>query len=208
MHQTPLQAPPPITVVLEQLLTTEKHITIGEIVDRIDERAFGLLMLIVGLPTFIPVLPFGSPIVGSLYMLLALRLIIGMDRPWLPGFVRNKALAPQTVDTLRRRGLPLVRRLERFSRPRFPVLNSPVAVRAAAIVVFLMGLILLSPAPFLNTLPAVAVMLIGLGLLNDDGIFVLTGMVLGVVAVGILVATVGLLVEVAQRLFPWWVRPR
>jgi len=206
MPQTPFQPPPPITVVLDQLLTTEKHITIGEIVDRIDERGFGLLMLILGLPTFIPLIPFGSPIVGALYMLLALRLIIGMDRPWLPGVVRNKVLSPQTAAALRRRGVPVVRRLERFSRPRVPVLNSPIAIRAAAIVVFLMGLILLSPAPFLNTLPAVAVMVIGLGLLNDDGVFVLGGMTLGVVAVGILIATVGLFVEVVRRLFPWWFR--
>src|SRR3989304_7219317 len=58
--------PPPISVVLDQLLATEKHITIGEIVDRIDERGFGLLMLVLGLPTFFPLLPFAAPGVGFL----------------------------------------------------------------------------------------------------------------------------------------------
>ncbi len=200
--------PPPISVVLDQLLATEKHITIGEIVDRIDERGFGLLMLVLGLPMLIPILPPGaSTLVGPLYSLLALRLIIGMDRPWLPGFVRRKELSAKTLDALRRRGVPLVRRIERFSRPRFRVLNNPVIVRVAAVNVFLMGLILLSPAPFLNTLPALSVIFVGLGLLNDDGIFLLAGLAVGVMVVGILSATVGLIVAALRRLFPWWFPP-
>ena len=200
--------PPPISVVLDQLLATEKHITIGEIVDRIDERGFGLLMLVLGLPMLIPILPPGaSTLVGPTYSLLALRLIIGMDRPWLPGFVRRKELSAKTLGTLRRRGVPLVQRIERFSRPRFRVLNHPVIVRVAAVNVFLMGLVLLSPAPFLNTLPALSVIFIGLGLLNDDGIFLLAGLLGGAAVIGILTATIGLIMGTVKRLFPWWFPP-
>ncbi len=196
--------PPPISVVLDQLLATEKRITIGEIVDRIDERGFGLLMLVLGLPMLIPILPPGpSTLVGPLYSLLALRLIIGMDRPWLPGFVRRKALSARTLEGLRRRGVPVIQRIERFSRPRFRVLNNPVIVRVAAVNVFLMGLVLLSPAPFLNTLPALSVMCIGLGLLNDDGIFLLLGLVVGAAVIGIFTATVSLIVTAVKRIFPW-----
>lgn len=200
--------PPPISVVLDQLLATETRVTIGEIVDRIDERGFGLLMLVLGLPMLIPILPPGaSTLVGPLYSLLALRLIIGMDRPWLPGFVRRKVLSARTLDTLRRRGVPVIQRIERFSRPRFRVLNNPVIVRLAALDVFLMGLVLLSPAPFLNTLPALSVMFIGLGLLNDDGIFLLLGLAVGAIVLGILTATVGLIVAALRRIFPWWFPP-
>lgn len=200
--------PPPISQALDQLLATDEHITVGEIVDRIDERGFGLLMLVLGLPMLVPILPPGaSTLVGPLYALLALRLIIGMDRPWLPHFVRRKELSPQTLAGLRRRGVPLIRRLERFSRPRFRVLNNPVIVRVAAVNVFLMGLVLLSPAPFLNTLPALSVMFIGLGLLNDDGVFLLAGLAVGVGVVALLSATIGLLVAALQRLFPWWFPP-
>lgn len=205
MPQLRRELPPPISQVLDQLLTTETHITIGEIVDRVDERGFGLLLLVLGLPMLIPVLPPGaSTIAGPMYSLLALRLVIGKDRPWFPAFLRRRELSPQTAESLRRRGVPLIRRLERFSRPRVGALNSPVAVRAAAIVVFIMGVVLLSPAPFLNTLPALAVMFIGLGLLNDDGIFLLAGMVLGVIVIGVLTATVGLIVAAIKQLFPWW----
>lgn len=200
--------PPPISQVLDHLLATDEHITIGEIVDRIDERGFGLLMLVLGLPMLFPILPPGaSTLVGPLYALLALRLIIGMDRPWLPEFVRRKELSAHTLARLRRRGVPLIRRLERFSRPRFRVLNNPVIVRVAAVNVFVMGLVLLSPAPFLNTLPALSVMFIGLGLLNDDGVFLLAGLAVGIGVVALLSATIGLIVAALQRLFPWWFPP-
>jgi hypothetical protein len=200
--------PPPISEVLDQLLATEERVTIGEIVDRIDERGFGLLMLILGLPMLIPVLPPGaSTLVGPIYSLLALRLVIGMDRPWLPGFVRRKVLSAQTLQVLRRRGVPLVRRIERFSRPRFRVLRHPLIVRLAALNVLIMGLVLLSPAPFLNTLPALSVMFIGLGLMKDDGVFLALGLGVGLVVLGLLAASVGLLVAALRRLAPWWFPP-
>lgn len=200
--------PPPISEVLAELLATEEHITVGEIIDRIDERAFGLLMVILGLPMLIPVLPPGaSTLIGPLYSLLALRLIIGMDRPWLPRFVRRKELSPQTLAALRRRGIPLIQRIERFSRRRFRILNNPVIVRVAAVNVFVMGLVLLSPAPLLNTLPALSVIFIGFGLLNDDGLFLMLGLTVGAVSLSILSATIGLLVATLRRLFPWWFPP-
>lgn len=200
-----VRTPPPVSVVLDQLLATEQHITVGEVVDRVAERGFGLLMMVLGLPMLIPVLPPGaSTIVGPIYSLLSIQLVVGLERPWLPARLRRRTLSPRTVGSLRQRGIPLVRRLERFSRPRFHILHHPVMVRVAALVVFAMGLILLSPAPFLNTLPALAVMLIGIGLLNDDGYFVLAGTVLGIVLVGAFVAAIGLIVQVLKRLLPWW----
>ncbi len=200
--------PPPISEVLDQLLAAEERVTIGEIVDRIDERGFGLLMLILGLPMLIPVLPPGaSTLVGPIYSLLALRLVIGMDRPWLPGFVRRKVLSVQTLQVLRRRGVPLVRRIEQFSRPRFRVLRHPLIIRVAALNVLIMGLVLLSPAPFLNTLPALSVMFIGLGLMKDDGVFLALGLGVGLVVLGLLAASVGLFVAALRRLAPWWFPP-
>lgn len=204
--------PQPVSDVLDHLLATEQQITVGDVFGRVAGRGFGLLMILLGLPMLIPVLPPGaSTVVGPIYVLLALQLAIGFDRPWLPRWLRRRRLSPGTVEGLRRKGVPLVRRLERYSRPRFRVLNNPLMVRAAAVVVLLMGLILLSPAPFLNTLPAIAVMVIGVGLLRDDGLFLLAGTVLGVILVGFFVAAVGLivagidlLVQVLKRLVPWW----
>lgn len=199
--------PEPVSAVLDHLLTTDPHITVGEIFERVAGRGYGLLLIVLGLPMLIPILPPGaSTIVGPLYVLLAVQLVVGVHRPWLPRWLRRRELSRRSGEAFRRRGIPLVRRLEHFSRPRIRVLNNPVMVRVAAVIIFSMGLILLSPAPLLNTLPALAVMFIGIGLLNDDGIFLLIGIFLGLVVVGIFAATIGLLINILQRLFPWWFR--
>ena len=199
--------PQPVSAVLDHLLATDKDVTVGEIFERVAGRGYGLLMIVLGLPMLIPILPPGaSTIVGPVYMLLALQLVVGFGRPWLPRWLRRRQLSERSVQGFRRRGIPLVRRLERFSRRRFHVLNNPLMTRLAAVVIFSMGLILLSPAPFLNTLPALTVMLIGVGLLNDDGIFLMIGIFLGLVVVGIFAATINLAIVILQRLFPWWFR--
>lgn len=202
------EPPPPISVVLDRLLTHEEQITVGELFDRAEERGFGLLMIALGLPMLIPVLPPGaSTVVGALYALLAIQLFLGRERPWLPGWVRRHVLSAQTTAALRRRAIPLVRRMERFSRRRYSILNHPLVVRLAAVVVFLLGLLLASPAPFMNLLPTLAIMAIGFGLLNDDGVFVLAGIVAGGAVIGAFATALGLFVEAARRLFPWFFGP-
>lgn len=203
--QTRPPEPESVSAVLEHLLATDKDITVGEIFERVAGRGYGLLMIVLGLPMLIPILPPGaSTIVGPIYMLLAVQLVVGFGRPWLPRWLRRRQLSQRSVEAFRRRGIPLVRRLDRFSRRRFGVLNNPLMTRLAAVVIFTMGLILLSPAPFLNTLPALAVMIIGVGLLNDDGVFLAIGIFLGLVVAGIFAATIGLAISLLQRLFPWW----
>ncbi|MDQ7827899.1 MAG: exopolysaccharide biosynthesis protein [Armatimonadota bacterium] len=202
------ESPPPISVVLDRLLTHEERITVGELFDRAEERGFGLLMIALGLPMLIPVLPPGaSTVVGALYALLAIQLFLGRERPWLPGRVRRHVLSAQTMAALRQRAIPLVRRMERFSRRRYSILNHPLVVRLAAVVVFLLGLLLASPAPFMNLLPTLAIMAIGFGLLNDDGVFVLAGIVAGGAVIGAFATALGLFVEAARRLFPWFFGP-
>ncbi|MGH2628021.1 MAG: exopolysaccharide biosynthesis protein [Anaerolineales bacterium] len=199
--------PQPVTAVLEHLLATDKDVTVGEIFERVAGRGYGLLLIVLGLPMLIPILPPGaSTIVGPIYMLLAIQLVVGFGRPWLPRWLRRRQLSQRSVQGFRRRGIPLVRRLERFSRRRFRVLSNPVMTRLAAVIIFSMGLILLSPAPFLNTLPALTVMLIGVGLLNDDGVFLMIGIFLGLVVVAVFAATINLAIVILQRLFPWWFR--
>ncbi len=205
--ETRPREPQAVSAVLEHLLATDQDVTVGEIFERVAGRGYGLLMIVLGLPMLIPILPPGaSTVVGPLYMLLAVQLVVGFGRPWLPRWLRRHELSQRSVEAFRRRGIPLVRRLERFSRPRFRVLNNPLMTRLAAVVIFSMGLILLSPAPFLNTLPALSVMIMGVGLLNDDGIFLMVGIFLGLVVVGIFAATINLAIVILQRLFPWWFR--
>jgi hypothetical protein len=189
-------------VVLEGVLNEAdvRPVSLGELLDRTADRGFGLVLILLGLPMLIPFLPPGSStLVGPIYAMFAIQMIRGGQQPWVPRRFRDWVLQERTARVLRERGLPLVRRAERFSRPRQLWLGENVTVRIVGVVVFLMGVILLSPLPFLNTLPALSVMLIGMGMLNRDFVFMAAGIIVGGISLGLIGLSAGLIVVLIQR---------
>lgn len=176
----------PLSVVIADTLR-DQAVTVGELADRAAERGFGLLMVLLALPTMIPVLlPGTAAFIGFLYILLAVQMLIGLRVPWLPARVRKYHLSLGTVQALQQRAVPFMRRIERLSRPRWLTAEALVT-RLVAVVVLLLGIVLFSPLPFLNTIPALTVLVLGIGLLNRDGIFLLLGLAM---AAGVLTAAV------------------
>src|SRR5207249_220058 len=108
----------PLSAIIAEMLGSQV-VTVGEVADRVAQRGFGLMMSVLALPTMIPVLPPGSAaFIGLLYILLAVQMLIGMREPWLPARVRNYRLTSGTMQMLRERGIPLLRRMERLTRQR------------------------------------------------------------------------------------------
>lgn len=191
----------PLSVILADTIADE-IVTLGELVDRLARRGFGVLMIVLALPTLIPVLPPGSAAaIGFLYILLSVQMVVGLERPWLPGRVRRYRLSARAVGTLRRRGVPFLRRIERFSRPRPLLYGDRIVARGVALIVFVLGVVLLSPVPFLNTLPAMAVLILGIGLLNRDSVFLLIGLTLAVIVVLIIAFGLGTLIALFNYVF-------
>jgi len=194
--------PPPLSAIIAETLS-DQVVTAGEIADRVAQRGFGFIMIILALPTLIPILPPGSAaFIGFLYMLLAAQMLAGLRQPWLPSRVRAYRLSTHAVQSLRQRGIPVLRRIEQFTRPRAVWIPDAILTRIVAVAVLLLGVVLLAPLPFFNTIPALTVLLLGIGLLNRDALLLLGGLVLsaGVVAaayhgVGALVALLHQLLE-------------
>ena len=197
----------PLSAILLDELTEDETVTLGELRDRLARRGFGLFMIVLALPTLIPILPPGSAaIIGLLYILLSLQMLFGKDEPWLPKRLSRYRLSARAIAALRTRGIPFLRRIERFSRPRPIRLDDRVVSRGVALVVLLLGVILLTPLPFLNTLPALAVLFMGIGLLNRDRVFIAAGLLLTVVvllAIGFGLGTLYALINRLLRRSPW-----
>lgn len=172
------------------------HITVGEIMDRVAERGFGLLLVVVALPTLIPILPPGaSGVVGMVYIALGVQLAIGLPYPWLPRRVRSYQLSARVVSSLRRRGVSLMERIERVSKPRWLFIENVIALRFLALLIVANGIILFLPLPFMNTVPALGIMAIGIGLLNRDGVFLLLGGFVSLSMVGVVATSTHLLLK-------------
>jgi Uncharacterized ABC-type transport system, permease components, COG3932 len=173
-------------------------VVLGEVLDKAGDRGYGFLLILLAIPAFIPILPPGtSGVLGALMSIVALQMLFGLKQPWFPKRWRNKVLSPKVVQAIQTRGVAMLRKIERVSHPRGRRLTrNGVILRLSALVVIGLALVLSSPMPFMNTLPALGVLLIGVGLANHDLYFLSAGWGIGIVVA--LIVALG--VEVLMRL--------
>lgn len=158
----------PTSSVLHGLLAeAPRHeVTLGWIIERLDERAFGLIMLLLALLALLPVM---SLTAGPLVIWIAAQMILARPRPTLPRFVARRAVPTPRLARLIERIVPGLRWLERFIRPRW---NTPFTMtrRIVGVVLLLLGVTLLSPVPLSNFIPALVIMGMALAYLEKDGV--------------------------------------
>ena len=164
-------------------------VVLGEVLDKAGDRGYGFLLILLAIPAFIPILPPGtSGVLGALMSIVALQMLFGLKQPWFPKRWRNKVLSPKVVEALQTRGVAMLRKIERVSHPRGRrFTRNGLILRLSALVVIALALVLSSPMPFMNTLPALGVLLIGVGLANHDIYFLSAGWLIGT-AVALIVA--------------------
>jgi hypothetical protein len=175
------------------------QVTLGEVVDRVAERGFGLLLILLNLPMLVPMPPGTSGPVGILLALLGAQMLLGAERPWLPARARAYRLSGKIVQTLQKSGVALMERVERFSRPRWTFVENPLMRRVIALITLCMGILLFLPIPGMNTFPAILLLILAVGLLNRDGILLLVGTV---ASASLLIALVVGFLLMYDRLWP------
>jgi hypothetical protein len=97
-------------------------------------------------------------------------------------------LKAPAIMLLSRRGPALLRHVEHRLRPRASLLVAGSIRPPLALVMALMGILIALPIPFGNTVPGLAVILMGLGLALGDGLAVLGALILAALATGVSVA--------------------
>lgn len=148
-------------------------LTIGQIRDRLDERAFGLMILILAIPCLVPAL-YGVPqIVGVPILLLAGQMLAGREEPWLPEGVLRRTVSKSMLDRMADFATKRMGWLERLSKPRLKIFTTGIAERLAALFMILATVTIV--LPMTNTVPSVALALLSVGLIQRDGLFVAAG---------------------------------
>jgi hypothetical protein len=162
------------------------RLTVGEIVAILRDRAFALLIVLLGLPNCLPMPPPIPLICGLLLVFVALQIVSGRAAPWLPKALLSRSLARSDVDRALARALPIFRRLERFSRPRMSLLDNGFGMRLMGLVLLVLALALVFAPPLVGQIPlGIAVCLVGIGLVERDGVVVLGGLAVGSVGVSL-----------------------
>lgn len=178
----PRPAPLSLSEQLEGWLTGEGEKTLGTLVHTFGDKSFAiLLVLLLG----VPALPLPTGGVTHLFeligALIAIELVGGRREVWLPRRWRSIELAGPRQQQLIAGLMRLIRRLERYSRPRLrrlfhtrvaDILYGLLAIAGTA------GAFLAPPFSGLDTLPALGVVVLSLGVLLEDALVVLVAIVL------------------------------
>ncbi len=158
------------------------YVTVGEIVDAFGDRGLGLLLAIFSLPNVIPTAVPGATIVfGVPSFVFSLELALGKKRLILPAFVARRRVDTKAFRKSARRVVAALRLVERLLKPRLALLTTAHAERFIGGFCIVLAIGAAAPIPFGHSLPALSLAVIGIGLVEADGLAILVGLILGLV---------------------------
>ncbi|MDJ0688411.1 MAG: exopolysaccharide biosynthesis protein [Xenococcaceae cyanobacterium MO_188.B32] len=154
------------------------EVTLAEILSLAGERIFGFLFVILSLPSALPIpAPGYSVPFGILMLLLALQLIFGRQRPWVPEKMQNSSISLDKVQGVLKAGLPWLQRIENITKPRLAYICTSLPGRVIlGSAIALMSISMMIPVPLTNTIPAAGIFITAFGLLEDDGLICIGGL--------------------------------
>jgi hypothetical protein len=174
---------------LESWLERDEPKTIGALTTLMGEKSFALILMLLLFPAAIPIPTGGVTHVLEIFALLvAVQVVLGRRELWLPRRVREhelgEAMTGKAVPVLVRR----VRWFERWSRSR---LARPLDTRIAGsvlgvfVLLFVVGALVAPPFSGLDTLPALGVVIVCLGIILDDVLVVALGIAAGTAGIAL-----------------------
>jgi hypothetical protein len=156
------------------------RVSVADVVDEIGDDAFAPLLLVPALVLISPVsaIPGLSTLGGLIMALIAMQMVLGVRRVWLPGILRRRTIAKTSLDKAANFLERPARFIDRFTRRRLAALTAwPLSIVpslicvAAALVIPLFELI-----PMSSTIISTAIALFALAMVTRDGILLVFGL--------------------------------
>ncbi len=161
-------------------------VTVRELLALIGEQGLLLFCIFVAIPFLLPIsIPGSSTILGALILLIGVGVMTNTI-PWLPERLLAYELHSKFVLTVLQKGAQYFRRFERLIKPRWLALtHSDTTNRLNGLVLIALALLLMAPLPFIpltNTIPAIAIVCLCIGMAERDGVLIVMGYVAAVVS--------------------------
>ena len=170
---------------LRTLLQTDAEaLTVAQLVDRVGDRGFGLLLLVLSLPSALPVPAAGYSVpFGILLVVLAVQMLFGKTHPVFPKRLQRMTLSKSLAEKLLNGASWIFEKLEWIVRPRMKWVGQRIGLTLMGVLVMIMAILMMIPIPLTNSFPAMVIFLIGVGLTEEDGVFAILACFVGIFAV-------------------------
>ncbi|HMS24382.1 MAG TPA: exopolysaccharide biosynthesis protein [Acidimicrobiia bacterium] len=168
---------------LQEWLDSDQKKTIAGLEEVFGEKSFAMMFFLLLSASALP-LPTGglTNIFEAFAMFLALQLIAQRRTIWLPKRWRSKKLGSKMQTKTLPYLIKKIKKVEKRSRPRMSkFIESRISRTCFGIIVFALSLVAFFAPPFsgLDTLPALGVLGISLGVLFGDVVIVMAGAAIG-----------------------------
>ena len=173
----------PFSDELERWLRSDGEKTLGSMGTVFAERSFAAMILLLMILPATP-LPTGgvTHVFEVITVLLGLQMVIGRRTIWLPARFARRSLGATTTDKAIPFIVKVVRKVERFSRPRgVRLFEDGIFYRLIGVVViaFAVAAALAPPFTGLDTLPALGAVVVALSMIQKDVLVLAVGVALG-----------------------------
>lgn len=176
--------------ILDRLVErTSGRVTLDELLEAVGSRGFGPMVAAIG---FIAVAPSGAipgvpTICAVLILLVCAQIFLPRNHPWLPAPMRRISFPHDRLRKAVEKAGPVVRCIDGWFGRRLTGLTGRAMEPLVAGVCALMALTMppLEVVPFAGAAPASAVVVLGVALTARDGVMTLLGLILCVVALGL-----------------------
>jgi len=157
---------------------------VADLLSALGDQGFGLLILVLALPNALPgpMIPAFSVPFALAIGALGLQLALGFPMPRLPGWLKRLSVPHERFRRFVLRTEPLLRRFERWLKPRSSGLTQGLGERLIGVALVALSVVLALPVPFGNAPIALSIMIIALGLLEGDGRALTLGLATGLLA--------------------------
>lgn len=166
--------------------STYGPISIGKIFDIISGKGRVLILVLLSIPFCQPIqIPGLSTPFGLVAAFIGVRVAFGKNI-WLPRRILSKTISAKVLFRITNKALLILGKIKRWIHPRlYWACHSSTMRISNGLVIFVLGIFLAlpMPIPFSNLTAAWSIFLIGLGLLEDDGLFVIIGYLVSLIIV-------------------------
>jgi len=162
-----------------QAAVRDPSVTLRELLAMLGEQGLLVFCGVLASPFLLPVtVPGMSTVLGIPMLLIGFSVMVSRV-PWLPARILNRSLPAATVRTVLAKVRGWSERFEHLVRPRLLGLTGGRAVNALnGMLVIVAVLLLMAPiplVPFINSLPALAILLLCFGMAERDGAVIALG---------------------------------
>jgi hypothetical protein len=171
------------TQIIEDVVnkSLSDKIQIRDLINAMQSSGFGVAMVIFAFAIIIPTPPPVPSLFAIPLLFFSFQMMIGYNAPKLPNFIAKIKFKRSILEVIVKKSSPHIDKVEKILKPRMQFMIYSIFERFIGAMIFIFAIFVLIPVPFSNMIPGLGILITSFGLIGKDGLFVIIGMMVGLI---------------------------